>query len=179
MWEITVRHDGLNKYRHIRGNDKYVVEQKAVVQQAIWDKMWQNKLEIEQKQSKIELAIEQTKEATEVIREIENIIKHALNKNYKIDWETLKNESKFLKQKPQPPKLLDIPKPPNKNAPYYQYYKPYAENMFNSDYDCWLKDKEEIILKNKGLEKQYQDELNKWEAEEREFLAIQKRKNAI
>ena len=194
MWEIELRHDGLNKYRHIRGNDKYVVEQKAAAQQAIWDKMWQKKLEIEQKQSKIELAIEQTKEATEAIKEIENIIKHALNKNYKIDWESLKNESKFLKQKPQPPKLLDIPKPPNKNAPYYQpkigFWDKiilsreqekiaYAENIFNSDYGSWLKTKEEIISKNKELEKQYQDELRQWEAEEREFLLMQKRKNEI
>ena len=49
IWEITVRHDELNKYRLIRGNDKYVVEQKASEQLAIWNEMWQRKLEKEQK----------------------------------------------------------------------------------------------------------------------------------
>ena len=29
MWEIEIRHNGLNKYRHIRGSDKYIVQQKA------------------------------------------------------------------------------------------------------------------------------------------------------
>ena len=43
MWEIEVRHAGLNKYRHIRGSDRYVVEQKAAAQKLAWDEMWQKK----------------------------------------------------------------------------------------------------------------------------------------
>ena len=43
IWEIEVTHPGLNKYRHIRGTDKYVVEQKAYAQKAIWDEIWQKK----------------------------------------------------------------------------------------------------------------------------------------
>lgn len=199
VWEIEVRHDGLNKYRLIRGKDKYVVEQKASAQQAVWNEMWRRKLEkeqkIEDKQTKIESSIEQTKESTEAIKELENIIKHALNKNCKIDREILKKEIKFYKQKPPSPKLLDIPKPPDQNAPFYQLKNgwinkvfsssskkekiAYAENIFKSDYDSWLKNKEEIISKNKELEKQYQDELSKWEAVEREYLATQERKNTI
>ncbi|WP_347274639.1 restriction endonuclease [Candidatus Kuenenia sp.] len=159
---------------------------------------------MEKRQLKTELALEQTKEATEAIKEIKDILKHALKKNYKIDRAILKEEIKFHKQKPQLPKLLNIPKPPDKNAPFYKQYinklgEPlvsskrdwmfpgaskkeiiiYAENMFKSDYDCWLEEKEEIVLKNKKLEKQYQEELSKWEAEEKDYLAIQERKNAI
>jgi restriction system protein len=29
MYEIEIRHDGLNKYRVVKGNNSYVVEQKA------------------------------------------------------------------------------------------------------------------------------------------------------
>ena len=43
MWEIEIRHEGLNKYRHIRGSDKYAVGQKAVAQQLAWDEMWERK----------------------------------------------------------------------------------------------------------------------------------------
>ena len=41
MWEIEVRHDGLGKYRHIRGSDKSVVEQKAAYQRLQWDMQWE------------------------------------------------------------------------------------------------------------------------------------------
>lgn len=205
MWEIEVWHDGLNKYRVIRGKDKYVVEQKANAQRAVWDEMWERRLEKEQrlsekeqrtkdKQSKIELAEEKTREAKEDIEKIENILRHVLDKDYKIDKEILTKEIKFHKQKPPLPKLLDIPKPPDKNARYYQpkigFWDKiilsreqekiaYAENVFKSDYDCWLKENEEIVSKNKKLEKQYQDRLSTWEAEEREYVATQKKKNAI
>jgi restriction system protein len=170
IWEITVSHEGLNKYRIIRGKDKSVVEQKADAQLAAWNEMWQRKSEKEQKtqdrQTKNESAIEQTREASEAIKEIENILKHALNKNYKIDWEALKNESKFLKQKPQPSELSDIPKPPKRTNPYYQpKFKlldkifparkqekiDSAERLFKIGYNDWLETKEEITKKMKNF----------------------------
>ena len=43
MWEIEVRHSGLNKYRHIRGSDRSVVEQKARAQEQAWNEMWEKK----------------------------------------------------------------------------------------------------------------------------------------
>ncbi len=43
MWKIEVRHEGLNKYRHIRGSSRYVVEQKAAVQVQAWEQMWEKK----------------------------------------------------------------------------------------------------------------------------------------
>ena len=204
VWEIEVWHDGLNKYRLIRGKDKYVVEQKAAAQCAVWDEMWERRLEKDQRlyekeqqikdtQSKIELAEEKTRETQEEIEKIEYILRHALDKNRKIDREILKKEIKFHKEKPPSPKLLDIPKPPDKNARFYQPKIGFwdeiflreqekiacAENMFKSDYDCWLGENKEIVLKNKKLEKAYQDKLSKWQTEEREYLATQKKKNAI
>lgn len=49
IWSIEVRHDGLGKYRHIRGSDKYVVEQKALSQKLQWDEQWQRKLEADRR----------------------------------------------------------------------------------------------------------------------------------
>jgi len=67
MWQIELRHEGLNKYRLIRGNDKYVIEQKAAAQRAAWDEMWQKRLEKQnkasEKQSKIQEALERSKQA--------------------------------------------------------------------------------------------------------------------
>ncbi len=43
MFAIELRHPGLHKYRLIKGTDRYVVEQKAVAQQRVWDEMWRKK----------------------------------------------------------------------------------------------------------------------------------------
>ena len=40
MWEIEIRHEGLNKYRKIRGSDQAVVEEKAFMQQREWEDIW-------------------------------------------------------------------------------------------------------------------------------------------
>ncbi|WP_295103403.1 restriction endonuclease [uncultured Candidatus Kuenenia sp.] len=145
---------------------------------------------MENRQLKTKLAIEQTKEATEAIKEIEVILKHALNKNYTIEWEALKNESKFLKQKPQLPELLEISKLPKRTNQYYQPKFEFldkifpsrkqektdrAERLFKINYNEWLEAKEEITKKNEELQKLYQDKLKLWEKEEREFLEKQKR----
>jgi restriction system protein len=57
MWEIEVRHEGLNKYRHIRGSDRHIVEQKADAQRFAWDEMWEKKQASEQKRMEREAAI--------------------------------------------------------------------------------------------------------------------------
>ena len=45
---IEVKHDGLKKYQVIRGDNKYVVEQKARAKTAQWDDMWSKKQIAEQ-----------------------------------------------------------------------------------------------------------------------------------
>ena len=100
MWQIEVRHEGLNKYRHIRGSDKYVVEQKANAQKLAWDEMWEKKQAAEQKKmerdavirSKEEkkiLAITKTKEAQQAISELETLLQHTLEVDDTIDWDNL------------------------------------------------------------------------------------------
>ena len=195
IWETTIRHDELNKYRIIRGKDKYVVEQKAAVQLAAWEEIWQRKLEKEQKlkgkQSKTESAIEQTKEATKAIMEIENILRHTLNIDNTIDWETLKDKAKFPKVKPQLPPRLAIPQPPEETDLQYQpkfglFDKisssrkqnkiASAKLLFKTDYDKWMEEKEKILKNNAELEKQYQEGLKQLEADEQEFLKQQQEK---
>ena len=203
MWQIEIRHDGLNKYRIIRGKDKYVVEQKAAVQRTVWDEMWQRKLEKEQKlfekeqkikgrQAKNQSAIEQTREATEAIKEIENVLKHTLTIDDRVDWEVLKDKSKFPKSKPQLPQLLSIPPMPKETHPYYQPKLGFfdkilpsrkqtkinnAKLLFKKSYDEWLKEKEYTLKKNAELEKKYQEELKQWESDEQEFLKKQQEIN--
>lgn len=106
MYEIEIRHRGLNKYRHIKGSDKYIVEQKAHMQQLAWDEMWEKKLLAEGKrvekeeknrsrEENKELALSRTTEAQNEISEIKNILNHTLRVNDAINWEKLLDRSAF------------------------------------------------------------------------------------
>ena len=76
MYQIEIRHEGLHKYRMIKGQDPYVVEQKARIQEQVWDEIWERRLESErkrqdrhdsltEKQKKKQWAIDKTDEAKE------------------------------------------------------------------------------------------------------------------
>lgn len=47
MREIEVRHDGLNRHRLIRGQDQWVVEQKAAELRARWNDAWMRRQDLE------------------------------------------------------------------------------------------------------------------------------------
>jgi restriction system protein len=193
MWEIELRHDGLNKYRLVRGTDKYVVEQKAATQRAAWDEMWRKRVEKEDralnKQSMLEDAQSKTKEAIEAIDEIESILQHTLKIDDTIKWETLKDRSTFSKRRPQPAKPEEIPQAPRKTAPQYQPELGFldkiissrkesklkaAQDRYKTDCQRWEKQKEEILKKNDELKKDYEKQLQLWQSDEQAFLAKQK-----
>ena len=102
MWEIEVRHEGLNKYRHIRGSDRNVAEQKAHAQRLAWDEMWEKKGRRKRKNSassskeeKKESAITKTNEAQESIKQLETLLQHTLTVDNAIDWDSLLNNKPF------------------------------------------------------------------------------------
>ena len=114
VYFVDVRHEGLNKYRQIRGNDLLVVEQKAAVQAAQWAEMWGRKQEAARKrrtrekaalkkEEKKQLAISRTAEAQEALKGLENILKATLDVDDTVDWDSLKDTSAFGKPKPGRP----------------------------------------------------------------------------
>jgi restriction system protein len=109
-YEAEVRHAGLNKYRHIRGSDRYVVNAKAEAQQALWDEQWERKCAIQSErdaraQSKYEKeqakedglqeAVQRTEEAAEAILSIKSILNHTLAVNDAVDWNSLKSFEEY------------------------------------------------------------------------------------
>jgi restriction system protein len=112
VWQIEVRHDGLKKYRLVKGTDKYVVEQKASAQKAAWDEMWRKKQEVEErvlekqlfaynKQMKKELALEKTSVAKEAVEQLWNMLRFGLTCGEKFSWESLADTSEFTRAHPE------------------------------------------------------------------------------
>ena len=121
---IEIRHEGLHKYREIKGSDQHVVEQKAYVQNKQWEEMWIKKQEAikkkeqreqatQQKAEKSTWADQQTIDAQEQLSTIDSTLVHTLNIDDKIDWESLKDNAEFEGPKPIEPKKLESPKQPS------------------------------------------------------------------
>lgn len=203
MWEIEVRHDGLNKYRHIRGSDKYIVEQKASVQQLAWDEIWEKKQVAEQKKSdreaaiknkeeKKELAITKTNEAQEEIKQLETILLHTIEVDDAIDWDSLLDTSEYPESEPSKPMFAPSPSEPNRSDTKYQpdisfinklfsksriRKEDEAEEKFVADYKDWENKKSEIEHKNKKMESNYVVSVKDWEINKRKYEEKQKERN--
>lgn len=147
MYEVEVTHSGLNKYRHIRGSDRRVVEQKARILKAQWDDEWERKQEkeaqlqlkqqaqqdkllekerLQQAKEERRLSAEQrAEEAKNAISQIQNTLNHTLDINDAINWDSLKDRRRY--PQPQPTKSVlptfvpvAIPRKPQPEDEAYQ-----------------------------------------------------------
>lgn len=122
-YHVTVRHEGLGKYRLIRGAERNVVEAAAHAQQRAWNEQYAKKLEVaerrrERDERKQELedslreADERTREALEAIEEFRSLLAATLRVDDRIDWDKLKQPQPFSQPRPQERPYLPIPQEP-------------------------------------------------------------------
>ena len=108
MYSVEVRHDGLHKYRVIKGNDRYVVDQKASPQlnsngmkcgkksrKQKEKELNERKYAIEKTQKKSYGRTTNTKRLLHQLETINNTLHHTLDVDDKIDWDSLKDMSRI------------------------------------------------------------------------------------
>jgi restriction system protein len=107
MYQIELSHAELHKHRIIRGRDKYIVEQKAFLQQAAWAEQWEKKNERLSRERKVRdgkfEAEQKSQNATDLFDALRSILAHTLAVDDRIDWESLKSKSPFSDSKPPEP----------------------------------------------------------------------------
>jgi restriction system protein len=203
VWEIEVHHEGLNKYRHIKGSDRYIVEQKANSQRLIWDEMWEKKqvaeqkkeareAEIRSKEEKKELAITKTNDAQKDFYELENILLHTLRIDDAVDWDSLLDGKKFQGKKPDGINFKLTPPVPNRSDAKYKASLGFFDKIFSksrkrkedeakikfrSDYAAWKLNKDKIAEHNKNSESDYLQCVKNWESNKLKHEDEQKRYN--
>lgn len=197
MYQIEVRHEGLNKYRQIRGSDPYVVEQKARAQSAVWDEMWEKREEkretAEHKQAQKQYAESQTTDVAETISGFRCTLRHTLAVNDAIVWDSLKDHKHFSEQEPREPEYLAVPVEPTRADAKYQPKLGFwdkiflwwgerkiadAGKLFERDHAAWARQGEEIPQTNAKKKERYSQELREWEARRKVFVGRQAEKNA-
>ncbi|MGI2900826.1 restriction endonuclease [Shewanella algae] len=205
MWEIEVRHEGLNKYRHIRGSDRYVVEQKAAAQKQAWNDMWEKKqaaeskkrereAAIRSKEEKKELAIIKTDEAQKVLDDLEATLAHTLSIDDTIDWSSLLDKKPFPKHKPPKPKPALIPNEPKSTDQKYQPNLGFldkiftgsrkrkqdeANTLFLKDHDSWVEKRKGIEYQNNENEQKHSRDVELWEKEKSNHEKKQQKNNNL
>lgn len=135
-WHIEIKHEGLGKYRLIKGPDKATVEERARAQRAIWDEQWERKVataerakerigrQISKHMGTIE-ELTQTANARAALDEIRNILITGSAVKFSCDWEKQKITEEF--KEPQPT-LKATPKKPNRTDGKYSI-KAIPENL--------------------------------------------------
>ncbi|MGH2568059.1 MAG: restriction endonuclease, partial [Bacteroidota bacterium] len=185
-----------NKYCLIKGKDHYVVEQKAAAQRAAWDEMWERRVDKDRraldKQTKKEEALLRTQEAQEAISAIENILKTTLEVNDTIQWDALKDNSKFTKPRPSQPEFEQVPPTPLKTSSKYQPAFTFfdkllssrkqakvksAQELFKADMKAWEAGKSKIQKLNEEKIAEHQKTVQKWEEAKKAFKLKQKETN--
>jgi restriction system protein len=201
MYQTEVRHEGLHKYRLIKGTDRRVVELVALEQLRTWNEIWDKKQQVEAKrgdreslafakEGKKRLAAERTEEAQEAILRIEQSLPFALKSKNKIDWELLINKSPFPEARPTKPEKLSLPREPIQSefAPEFKWYYFFLKNLrqrvqeaseriFKESHQVWRKKLDETISQNTQAENDYTKECLEWQQRKDNFEKEQSAKN--
>ena len=203
MWEIEVRHDGLNKYRHIRGSDRNVVVQKAYVQELKWKEEWEKKKIADQikrekiqvaknKEMKLDEAASRTEAAEAYLASMQSTLKHTLSVNDAIDWDQLIKHERYTLAEPKAPEPKSIPIEP---LPSNEKYIPQlglfdrvfnkrrarreeeAKTLFQEDYKKWSTTKTAIDVANQEAFHIHQKNHDRWLDTSSQFYEKQRKTN--
>ena len=207
VYEIEVSHKGLNKYRHIRGTDRYVVEQKAAMQKRQWDEQWGKKIQVEQiadqkrreresiiqtKEAKKELASTKTEEAKKALLSLQQTLQFTLAVDDRIEWDSLLDKSIFSDPKPIVIKSKTVPAEPKLSDAAYQPRLNFIDRILSgrmalkkqklikqyySDHKLWTEEKEKILATNRAAAENLVMETKKWERRKYQFEEDQRMRN--
>jgi restriction system protein len=186
-YRLELWHDELKKHRVITGAGREIVQRKATLQMEDWEERWsqvhareqerrQKGNQKEHQEARKRLAFERTEVAQQELQMLSKILRHTLDVNDAIDWETLKDTLAFLESKPVKPH------PPTKRTPQHlppeprrsdEQYQPTlglldkllsarrerilntCRERFEADHQEWQRRAQMITAENAAAEQQY------------------------
>jgi restriction system protein len=134
MFEVTLRHEGLHKYRIVKGNTQEEANLKADLQAKIWNEQWAKAKEREQRDlqkmrsgmltaQRKELAAEKDSDAAKLCASMESLLVVSAQRDHRIQWSKFKHALQYMEKAPAAPKPIPIPLEP-------QYYEPTLHHHF-------------------------------------------------
>lgn len=189
-YQIEVTHQGLNKYRIVRGSTRWETKQKADSLLAQWNEQWARVIENEQKRAAreariqsdedaVNYALERTKDDEKVQSDLDKIFTSSLSP-ISLDFEKLKDRSVFAVPMPELPSLALLPREPQRNDKQFNpkpsfpkkisksKRKEFEESnlqLFIAAHYNWEKEIDRINEWNAKLQFEYKQAIEKWQKE--------------
>lgn len=202
-YELEVSHPGLNKYRHIRGTDRYVVAQKALAQEAQWEAEWDRKRDVQQRrdarqaflygrEAKKQEAADRTRRAQDDLEAVAGVLSHTLITDDRVDWEGLKDHDNFAENPPPRPSAQIPDRQPttgdDKYKPKFDFWCHFsakrkeaavsrARQSFERDLEIWEEHKASLEKTHARALEQHCRLLTEWEERRAAFLEKQRARN--
>jgi restriction system protein len=122
-YRIEISHPDLGQHRVIVGRDLHVVQSKALEQMRRWDLQWEKLQERQRRElvrteklahaeGMIEDARNMTEEAASLREEIQNVLRHTLSVDDRIDWNSIYDHSEFSGPSVSKPRYCSYEKEP-------------------------------------------------------------------
>lgn len=197
-YTVEMYHKGLNEHKLISAPEVDMVENKVNLQAQKWTEKWElieSKRRItEAKEANIEEANSRTEEANEILKQIDNLLIHALSIDDKVDWESVKKKEKYSEKLPDKPiskSKKEYPLKPEKQSakftPVFTFLDKLIkskkerkiqefENKYSTAIWGWEKQKIATDEFNNQIDKNFVDEMKKWGSRVTEW---EKRKNSF
>ena len=188
MYSREIRHDGLNKFRVIRGKSLYEVDQKAEMQLRVWEDQWNRVVkrhEEAQLKSNKRATAQQLSDQLKKERQLaEEYLILTIKRNKTVDLRRDLQRRTFDAEEPIAPELESIRQMPDPKAKVYQPIyniieqilpflatnkKEEAKKRYDRDHRIWMNEKEEIESSNEGKWNEYQSNYLKWKNDKESF----------
>lgn len=188
MYSREIRHDGLNKFRVIRGKSLYEVDQKAEMQLRVWEDQWNRVVkrheEAQQKSNKKATAQQLSDQLKKERQLAEEYLILTIKNNKTVDLRTDLQRRTFDDEEPIAPELESIRQMPDPKAKVYQPIyniieqilpflatnkKEEAKKRYDREHRIWMNEKEEIESRNEEKWNEYQSNYLKWKNDKESF----------
>jgi len=154
-YRLEVWHDELNRYSMLRGDDPSALVSQAQARVAQWDATWTRRAAIAAYKhlhhQQRALALAQTQEATDILAELENTLRRALEHNPAFDWEALRDRRPFPEARPveavapQEPPRPSLPPEPQRDDPIFQPARRVLDLLLPSRREKYRRRKEKLF----------------------------------
>ena len=203
MWQCEIRHEGLHKYRVVKGATPAIMQLRAEMQHRSWNEQWERaqasrekrQLQLKAahaKETNKQTAAERTTEAEQAHCALESLLADVLEEDHEIDWEHLKDRSPFPVPEPTPAKDIAVPKEPIISdvefqpklnfvtrliPPIRDKEEARTKQFFQYARKVWLDSKTETERRNKELHQQFEKAHIAWALSRAKWLEEQCMRN--
>ena len=204
MWQCEIKHEGLHKYRVVKGETPAIMQLRAEMQMKSWNEQWervqgsrakkQAQLKAAHtKEANKQTAAERSREAQEDLDALEQVLASVLELDPTIDWERLKDHSPFPPPEPVRPKEELPPREPDINDAQFQPALNFiarlippirdkecarVRGLFQGARQSWLSAKAAADRRNKQSLEEFVKAHMAWEASKAEWQEDRRKRHA-